>query len=242
MNNFFDYLQRNQPEYCFRIKCLDDLSPMQDELEKFLSRYKLKDISKIKKTIFHKRSLDFPEHENVEIFFVDVVTELPVTAPVLAKQLSEKFFIDGRRIVVRRPGEPTEQYLEQQEMAYEVDQAVEKGELERDALLSTDSSYPEADKPVTLYGDEYNETYLETIKKIRSKQKEEHIKVVENPLSYKETRDFKNANDFNDKIKDGPKIKKLKAKLNMKPYAVKDSEFKNAKLNSKYKKSEDPKN
>lgn len=241
MNNFFDYLQRNQPEYCFRIKFLDDITSMQDELEKFLSRYKLKDISKIKKTIFLKRSLDFPEHENVEIFFVDIVTALPVTPPVLAKQLSEKFLIDGRRLVVRRPGEPIEQYIEKQQTDAEIEEAIERGDLERDALLSTDPAYPEAPEPMTLYGDKYNETYLETIKKIREKQKEEHIDVVENPLSYKETRDFKNVNDFNANIKDGPKVKKLKAKLNMVPFKVKDSDFKKAKLNSKYKKSEDPK-
>lgn len=241
MTNFFDYLQRNQPEYCFRIKCLDDITPIQDDLEKFLSRYKLKDISKIKKTIFLKRSLDFPEHENVEVYFVDIVTSLPVTAPVLAKQLSEKFYIDGRRIVVRRPGEPMEQYLDKQQEDAEVEEAIEKGDLEREALLSTDPAYPEAPKPVTLYGDEYNESYLETINKLRAKQKEEHTKVVENPLSYKETRDFKNSNDFNAKIKDAPKVQKLKSKLNMVPYTVKDSEFKNAKLNSKYKKSENPK-
>lgn len=241
MTNFFDYLQRNQPEYCFRIKCLDDITDMQDELEKFLSRYKLKDISKIKKTIFLKRSLDFPEHENVEVFFVDIVTSLPVTAPVLAKQLSEKFYIDGRRIVVRRPGEPMEQYLDKQQMDAETEEAIARGDIERDSLLSTDPAYPEAPKPVSMYGDTYNESYLETIKKLREKQKDEHIKVVENPLSYKETRDFKNVNDFNAKIKDGPTVKKLKAKLNMVPFEVKDSDFKNAKLNSKYKKSETPK-
>lgn len=237
MNTFYDYLERNQPEYCFRIKCLDDITSMQNDLEKFLNRYKLKDISKIKKTIFHKRSLDFPEHENVEIFFVDIVTSLPVAPNVLAKQLSEKFYIDGKRIVVRNPNEPVEQYNEQQEKDY-VDE--EKG-VEQDPLLSTDSDYPKEPKAKTLYGDDYNETYLEMLNKMRAKEKEENIEIVENPLSYKETRDFKNQNDFNAKIKDGPKVQKLKAKLNMVPFKVKDADLKKAKLNSNYKKSEDPK-
>lgn len=241
MNTFFDYLERNQPEYCFRIKCLDDITELASDLEKFLSRYKLKDITKIKKTIFHKRSLDFPEHENVEIFFFDIVTELPVNPPILAKQLSEKFYIDGRRLVVRNPNEPVEQYSEQQEQRDAVEDAIDAGEIEREALLSTDPAYPEAPASMTLYGDKYNETYLETINKMRAKQKEEHIDIVENPLSYKETRDFKNANDFNAGIKDGPTVKKLKAKLNMVPFAVKDSDFKKAKLNKKYSKSENPK-
>lgn len=237
MNKFFDYLERNQPEYCFRIKCLDDITGIQDDLEKFLNRYKLKDIGKIKKTIFHKRSLDFPGHENVEVFFVDVVTALPVAPNVLAKQLSEKFYIDGKRIVVRNPNEPVEGYIEKQEQAFEDE---EKG-VDHDPLLTTESSYPEAEKPVTLYGDKYNETYLETINKMRAKEKEDHIKVVENPLSYKETRDFKNVNDFNAKIKDGPKVEKLKAKLHMVPFKVKEADLKKAKLNSKYSKSENPK-
>lgn len=237
MNKFFDYLERNQPEYSFRIKCLDDITSIQDDLEKFLNRYKLKDISKIKKTIFHKRSLDFPEHENVEIFFVDVVTSLPVAPNVLAKQLSEKFLIDGKRIVVRNPNEPTESYIEKQEQAFEDEESGKK----HDPLLTTESSYPEAEEPMTLYGDKYNETYLETINKMRAKEKEEHVKVVENPLSYKETRDFKNVNDFNAKIKDGPKVEKLKAKLHMVPFKVKEADLKKAKLNSKYSKSENPK-
>lgn len=237
MNKFFDYLERNQPEYSFRIKCLDDITSIQDDLEKFLNRYKLKDISKIKKTIFHKRSLDFPEHENVEIFFVDVVTSLPVAPNVLAKQLSEKFLIDGKRIVVRNPNEPTESYIEKQEQSFEDEESGKK----HDPLLTTESSYPEAEEPMTLYGDKYNETYLETINKMRAKEKEEHVKVVENPLSYKETRDFKNVNDFNAKIKDGPKVEKLKAKLHMVPFKVKEADLKKAKLNSKYSKSENPK-
>lgn len=237
MNKFLDYLERNQPEYCFRIKCLDDITGIQDELEKFLSRYKLKDIGKIKKTIFHKRSLDFPEHENVEIFFVDIATSLPVAPNVLAKQLSEKFYIDGKRIVVRNPNEPVESYNETQEQMYEDE---EKG-VEHDPLLSTDPAYPEAPESVTLYGDKYNETYLETINKMRAKEKKDHIEIVENPLSYKETREFKNPDNFNAKIKDAPKVNKLKAKLHMVPFTVKEADLKKAKLNSKYSKSENPK-
>lgn len=237
MSKFFDYLERNQPEYCFRIKCLDDITGIQNELEQFLNRYKLKDIGKIKKTIFHKRSLDFPEQENVEIFFVDIVTSLPVAPNVLAKQLSEKFYIDGKRIVVRNPNEPVEGYIETQEQAYEDE---EKG-VKHDPLLTTESSYPEEPEPVTLYGDKYNETYLETITKMRAKEKEEHIEVVENPLSIKQTREFKQPTDFNTKIKDRPKVKKLKAKLNMVPFNVKEADLKKAKLNNKYSKSENPK-
>ena len=130
---------------------------------------------------------------------------------------------------------------EKQQEDAEVEEAIESGKMERDPLLSTDPAYPEEPKAVSVYGDKYNETYLETINKLRAKQKEEHVKIVENPLSYKETRDFKTPNDFNAKIKDGPVVKKLKAKLNMVPFEVKESDFKNAKLNSKYKKSENPK-
>lgn len=241
MTSFLDYLNRNQPEYSYRIKCLDDITALQDELEQFLSRYKLIDISKIKKTIFHKRSLDFPDQENVEIFFVDIVTALPVSKFVLAKQLSEKFYIDGKRIVVRTPGEPTENYVENQETQYEVEQAIEAGDIVREPLLSTESSYPEEPESISLYGDAYNESYLDTIKKLREKQREEHIKVVENPLSRKPVKDFENVNDFNSNIKDGPVVKKLKAALNQKPKAVKEKDLKKAKLNSKYSKNETPK-
>lgn len=241
MNTFYDYLSRNQPEYKYRIKCLDDITFIQDDLEKFLSRYELKDISKIKKTIFQKRSLDFPEHENIEVFFVDVVTSQPVSKFVLAKQLSEKFYIDGTRIVVRVPGEPTEDYIEKQQVDAETEEAEDEGKIDRVAMLSTDPSYPEADAPIDLYGDKYNETYLETIMKQRKQQQEENIEVVENPLSRKPVKDFENVNDFNSNIKDGPVVKKIKAKLNMVPFEVKEKSLKKAKLNSKYSKSELPK-
>ena len=42
MINFLDYLNKNTPEYHLRIKFLDDVSTMGDELEKFLGKYKPK--------------------------------------------------------------------------------------------------------------------------------------------------------------------------------------------------------
>ena len=239
MNTFLDYLNRNKPEYSYRLKFLDDVKSVQSELETFLKKYKLVDFGKIKKTIIHKRSLDFPGQENVEIYFFDIVTELPVSTANLALELCHKFGFDGTRVVVHNPLEPVEHYTDQQNQQAEVDEAVAAGKAEREPLMSTSPEYPEEEKAsTTLYGDKYNESYLDTINKIREKQKEKEIKVVENPLSIKTKKEFKAGGDFNDKIKDKPKVQKLKAKLNMEPFEVKKGASSKAKLNSDYKASE----
>ena len=63
--------------------------------------------------------LDFPMLSNEEVTIFDVTTNYPVSVRELKEYLSDRMRIPATHIVVRKPGEPTEEYQDQMQVKSE---------------------------------------------------------------------------------------------------------------------------
>ena len=61
--------------------------------------------------------LDFPRLSNEQVTIFDVTTNYPASQRVMHEYLSDILRIPATHIVVRKPGEPTEEYQEQMQVA-----------------------------------------------------------------------------------------------------------------------------
>ena len=70
-----------------------------------------------KKTPIMTMPLDFPRLSNEEVTIFDVTTNYPASQRVMHEYLSDILRVPATHIVVRKPGEPTEEYQEQMQVA-----------------------------------------------------------------------------------------------------------------------------
>lgn len=216
LKSFTDYMGESEREYSVRIKTL---VPLDDEameyIESILNKYVLKDITKPVKTIMQKHPMDFYDVHNAEVYIVDIVTALPVSAYVLQQELKLALNIPEKYIVVRNANDPREVENERQAADDEIDMTAIEKEVSPASRLSTNEAYDddelgELENPA--YGDEYNSQFLEYLAQVKADREKFAVvphsdglnqggsvadpEVVESP-----------KNDFNGKIVDAPKPK-----------------------------------
>ena len=61
--------------------------------------------------------LDFPHLSNEEVTIFDVTTNYPASSNVMKEYLSDYLGVNASKIVVRKPGEPTEEYQDNMQVA-----------------------------------------------------------------------------------------------------------------------------
>jgi len=79
-------------------------------LETALQKFDLANMSAGKTTPIMTQPLDFPALSNEQVTIFDVTTNYPTTSREMKEYLSDIMRIPATHIVVRKPGEPTEQY------------------------------------------------------------------------------------------------------------------------------------
>ena len=215
VKSFKDYVQEREREYNLRIKTVVPLDDQELEyMERVLDKYVLRDITKPVKTILQKHPLDFRDLTNVEVWIVDIVTALPVSAYVLQQELKLALNIPEKYIVVRNANDPKE--IETQRMAArdEIDmEAMEQG-LSPAPRLSTNSAYDD-DELGTLedpvYGNDYNSRFLEVLAQVSSDRDEFLVDVESTELdeggTVLDADDVAPPNAFNEDIVDAPEPK-----------------------------------
>jgi hypothetical protein len=169
MKNFTEYLSESiaSKKHTFRVKVAGNFAKeQQDKLESMLERYQVDTFKKISVTPIQELPLDFPQIKNCEVHIFEVTVDYPTTQQELTEYLSTGLEISRQKLVVRRPGEPSEEY--------QTDVEPRKG-----ALLD-DPSYKEAGKPKfeDYYGDKYNSGFvkeLNDILKLQRKARGEEI-------------------------------------------------------------------
>ena len=88
-----------------------------DRIETCLKKFDLTSMSAGKKTPIMTLPLDFPALSNEEVTIFDVTTNYPASPRVMHEYLSDLLRIPATHIVVRKPGEPTEQYQDDMQVA-----------------------------------------------------------------------------------------------------------------------------
>ena len=79
-------------------------------METALQKFDLANMSAGKTTPIMTQPLDFPTLSNEQVTIFDVTTNYPTTSREMKEYLSDIMRIPATHIVVRKPGEPTEQY------------------------------------------------------------------------------------------------------------------------------------
>jgi len=166
MKSFREFIYNSQPEYSYRVKMtLEPVPQIMDRMEKHLVKYDVQEVSKPVKLMLQSHNVDFPGSRGVEIWYVDIVTKLPVSPRVLAMELGEAVGISENQIKIRGANEPIEQ-----DQRADLADGTEK---EYVAKMGTDYTAEESPKIEPLFGDEYNSRFMQELAKA---QKERAVK------------------------------------------------------------------
>lgn len=175
MKNFTEYLFESKKQYNFRVKIAGDMTTEQeDHMKRALGRFTVADkLDSLKKskTPIQALPLDFPQLRNCEVNIYEVVLDYPTTQQELTEYLSVEMGISKQKLVVRRPGEPSEEYQTPAE--------------ERKEALLNDADYKEAGNPKfeDYYGDKYNSGFVKELNDILKLQRKERGEVIPTPSS-----------------------------------------------------------
>ena len=111
MSTFTQYLAESSKSYDFKIKVAGQLSDdFASRMETALAKFEVASMSAGKKTPIMTMPLDFPSLSNEEVTIFDVTTNYPASSGVMKEYLSDCLGVNASKIVVRKPGEPTEEY------------------------------------------------------------------------------------------------------------------------------------
>lgn len=152
MKTFKEHLNESKRSYAFKVKIAGNFSAEQEtSLRTLLDRYKVEEFKKLGKTPVQELPLDFPQLRNSEVTIFEVVVDYPVASYELQNYLSGGLKISEQSLIVRKPGEPSEQYQEPQE--------------KRKGALLNDSDYKESPNVDSndYYGDKYNASLIKTL-------------------------------------------------------------------------------
>ena len=114
MSTFTQYLTEAVKSYDYKIKVAGMIADdFKNRMETALQKFELAKMSAGKKTPIQSLPLDFPALSNEEVTIFDVTTNYPVSVNVLKEYLADYMNVNASLIVVRKPGEPTEEYQDQ---------------------------------------------------------------------------------------------------------------------------------
>ena len=118
MSTFKDYLTESAKSYDYKIKVAGELEEgFANKLESALAKFEVANMSAGKKTPIMTLPLDFPALSNEQVTIFDVTTNYPASQRVMHEYLSDILRVPATHIVVRKPGEPTEEYQDQMQVA-----------------------------------------------------------------------------------------------------------------------------
>ena len=167
MKNFKEYLSESKKQYPFKIKVAGEFSKDQEKtLESLLDRYAVTNFKKSTTTPVQELPLDFPQLKNCEVHIYEVTLDYPSTQFELTEYLATGLSVHKQNLVVRTPGEPTEEYQTPVEP--------------REGALLDDPDYKESPDAQfeDYYGDKYNTGFvkeLNDILKLQRKARGEEI-------------------------------------------------------------------
>ena len=169
MKSFKEHLFESKKKYDFRVKIAGEFATENEtKLKGLMDRYSVDSFKKVGKTPIQELPLDFPQVKNCEVSIFEVTVDYPTTTQELTEYLSTELGISKQNLVVRRPGEPGEEYQK-------------PGEERKGALLA-DPDYKEAPnaKFEDYYGDKYNSGFVKELNDLLKLQRKERGEKIPN--------------------------------------------------------------
>jgi len=178
MSTFKDYLTESTKSYDYKIKIAGEPKDIdKNALETALQKFDLASMSAGKSTPIMTLPLDFPRLSNESVTIFDVTTNYPESARVMQEYLSDILRIPATHLVVRKPGEPTEEYQNDMEVAKKSEYASKLQDIEmKDAPKVNAEDY---------HSTKANMGLLKELMKDRVENKD-HPKEKENSMSKEE--------------------------------------------------------
>ena len=178
MSTFKDYLTESTKSYDYKVKVAGDISDdFASRMETALQKFEVAKLSAGKKTPIMTLPLDFPQLSNESVTIFDVTTNYPVAVNTLKEYLADYMNINASLIVVRKPGEPTEEYQADMQIGQKSEYA--------NKLLDIEMKDAPKVKAEDFYGDKYNMGLLKELMKTKSETKDQP-KEKENAMSKEE--------------------------------------------------------
>ena len=178
MSTFKDYLTESTKSYDYKIKIAGDPKDIdKNALETALQKFDLASMSAGKSTPIMTLPLDFPRLSNEQVTIFDVTTNYPESPRVMHEYLSDLLRIPMTHIVVKKPGEPSEEYQDEMQVAKKSEYANKLHDIEY-----KDAPKVNADEHT---GDKYNMGLLKELLKDREVNKDAP-KEKENAMSKEE--------------------------------------------------------
>ena len=161
MSNLKQYLNESAKEYDFKIKIAGDIADdFATRMETALQKYDVKKLSAGKKTPIQEHPLDFPQLKNIQVNIFDLTTNYPVSAHALKEYVADYMRLSPAMVVVKKPGEPSEEY-----------QADMNKKSEYKNMLNTIEMGSASDvKPEEMFGDKANMSLLKELLKDRDER------------------------------------------------------------------------
>jgi hypothetical protein len=178
MSMFKDYLTESAKSYDYKVKVAGDISDdFASRMETALQKFEVAKLSAGKKTPIMTLPLDFPQLSNESVTIFDVTTNYPVAVNTLKEYLADYMNINASLIVVRKPGEPTEEYQADMQIGQKSEYA--------NKLLDIEMKDAPKVKAEDFYGDKYNMGLLKELMKTKAETKDQP-KEKENAMSKEE--------------------------------------------------------
>ena len=118
MSTFQHYLTESVKSYDYKIKVAGQIDKdFTSKMETALGKFEVAKMSAGKKTPIQTMPLDFPALSNEEVTIFEVTTNYPASPREMKEYLGAYLNVPQTHIVVRKPGEPTEEYQEQMQVA-----------------------------------------------------------------------------------------------------------------------------
>ena len=166
MSTFTQYLTEAAKSYDYKVKVAGTIADdFKNRMETALQKFELAKMSAGKKTPIQSLPLDFPALSNESVTIYDVTTNYPASSNVMKEYLSDILRVPATHIVVRKPGEPTEEYQDAMQVAKKSEFANKVADVEQKFQDNAPNQKVKADD---LSGDKYNMSLMRELLKTKS--------------------------------------------------------------------------
>lgn len=174
MSKFVTYLTESAKSYDFKIKIAGESKDIDtNRLETALGKFELAKMSAGKSTPIMTQPLDFPALSNESVTIFDVTTNYPASPQQIREYLADYMNMNVSQIVVKKPGEPTEEYQDQMQIA--------KNSEYKNKLMDIEYTDHAKIKPEDFHSTKANMSLLKEL--LKDREKNDNPKEKENSQS-----------------------------------------------------------
>jgi hypothetical protein len=174
MSTFTHYLTESAKSYDYKIKIAGESRDIDtNRLETALGKFELAKMSAGKSTPIMTQPLDFPALSNESVTIFDVTTNYPASPQQIREYLADYMNMNVSQIVVKKPGEPTEEYQDQMQIA--------KNSEYKNKLMDIEYTDHAKIKPEDFHSTKANMSLLKEL--LKDREKNDNPKEKENSQS-----------------------------------------------------------